>query len=248
MSIIQGTAKSGGSTGEFYDYPIEDSLRFDGSSYLSRTPSTAGNQKTWTFSFWAKRGNTGNNGIMLTAGYTGNPITEMSLSEDGLGFVTYTGSFYNYTLLTMKTRDTSAWYHFVVVSDTTQATQANRGAVYMNGVRIDTGNNFAQNLDHYINLNVQHNISNKLNYPNQQYFDGYLANIQLIDGQALDASYFGETKQDIWVPKAYTGSYGTNGFHLTFEDGIESLPVGGYTGNQNAFRDKSHNTNHWKIN
>ena len=252
MSIIQGTAKSGGST-DFYDYPIEDSLRFDGSSYLSRTPSTAGNQKTWTFSFWAKRGNTGNNGIMLTAGYTGNPITEMSLSEDGLGFVTYTGSFYNYTLLTMKTRDTSAWYHFVVVSDTTQATQANRGAVYMNGVRIDTGNNFAQNLDHYINLNVQHNISNKLNYPNQQYFDGYLANIQLIDGQALDQYFFGEFKDNIWVPynafstagsgtatasdgDTATDSYGTNGFHLDFAD------------SSNIGNDVSGNNNDWTVN
>jgi hypothetical protein len=98
-----------------------------------------------------------------------------------------------------------------------------------------------------------------------RFFSGYLANIQFIDGQALDPYFFGKFKDNIWVPynafsTAGSGTatasdgdtandyYGTNGFHLTFEDGIESLPVGGYTGNQNAFRDKSHNTNHWKIN
>ena len=38
------------------DYEIEQSLRFndDDSAYLSRTPASASNRKTWTFSAWAE--------------------------------------------------------------------------------------------------------------------------------------------------------------------------------------------------
>jgi hypothetical protein len=46
--------------------------------------------------------------------------------------------------------------------------------------------------------------------------DGYLADTYLVDGTALDATSFGEFKNGVWIPKAYTGSYGTNGFHLVF--------------------------------
>ena len=51
----------------FYPVQINDSLRFeDGSSaYLTRTPTTAGNQQTWTWSGWVKRGNLGNNYFTL---------------------------------------------------------------------------------------------------------------------------------------------------------------------------------------
>ena len=82
-----------------------------------------------------------------------------------------------------------------------------------------------------------------------------MANIELVDGYKTGTTVathddFGELKNGVWVPKSYTGSYGTNGFRLTFEDGIESLSVSGYSGNVNAFRDKSSSsaTNHWKIN
>ena len=46
------------STG-FYPHTIGQSLRFDkaSSTVLHRTPSGAGNRKTWSFSCWIKRSN-----------------------------------------------------------------------------------------------------------------------------------------------------------------------------------------------
>jgi hypothetical protein len=51
-----------------------------------------------------------------------------------------------------------------------------------------------------------------------QIFDGYLADTYFVDGTALDPTSFGEFKNGVWIPKAYTGSYGTNGFHLEYDD------------------------------
>ena len=69
MSSMLTLAGNAAPTG-FYDFPIEQSLRFeDGdSAYLSRTPASAGNRKTWTFSCWVKRGNLGlNESLFSTA-------------------------------------------------------------------------------------------------------------------------------------------------------------------------------------
>jgi hypothetical protein len=91
-------------------------------------------------------------------------------------------------------------------------------------------------------------------YASQPYFSGgYLANIQFIDGQALDPYFFGEFKDNIWVPyNAFstagsgtatasdggtaTDSYGTNGFHLDFAD------------SSNIGNDVSGNNNDWTVN
>ena len=55
---------------------------------------------------------------------------------------------------------------------------------------------------------------------NGNYFGGYLAEFNFIDGQQYDPSYFGETNvlTGQWNPKKYTGGYGTNGFYLNFSD------------------------------
>jgi hypothetical protein len=49
---------------------------------------------------------------------------------------------------------------------------------------------------------------------------GYISEFHLVDGTALTPTDFGEYDEDsgIWKPKAYTGSYGTNGFYLDFDD------------------------------
>ena len=269
MSIIQGTGR-GGARG-LYDFPIEQSLRFDGSSYLSRTPTTAGNRKTWTWSGWVKRGNIGSY-KMLFNNFNGSPYTNEYLGvyfeNDSLRLyardssLNTVGRMYSAQLF----RDTSAWYHLVLVVDTTNATSTDRLQMYVNGTRVTsfdgTFTTPSLNSDLGWNLARQEWFGTA---SDGNPFDGYMSEVQFIDGQALDQYFFGEFKDNIWVPynafsTAGSGTatasdgdtandyYGTNGFHLTFEDGIESLPVGGYTGNQNAFRDKSHNTNHWKTN
>jgi hypothetical protein len=262
MSIIQGIAKGGSVS--FYDFPIEQSLRFDGSSYLSRTPSTAGNRKTWTFSVWTKWSVTQNGTIFHQYdGTSGNRClfilqSDYTFQANSGG----SGSNINKIITSSLYRDSSAWYHFIIANDTTQSTASDRIKLWVNGVEILTTKTPA---NQYTDGLCNTNILMELGQHAGGYFGGYMANIQFIDGQALDQYFFGEFKDNIWVPynafstagsgtatasdnDTATDSYGTNGFHLTFEDGIESLPVGGYTGNQNAFRDKSHNTNHWKTN
>ena len=242
MSIIQGTAK-GGSTG-FYDFPIGDSLRFDGSSYLSRTNSSSvTDESKVTISFWYKIGNRIGlrNHFFDTFDGSGNINRCIIYTDLSDKFFIFVQNFSNLTSQIEATssaafRDPSAWYHFVIMMDTGAT---NKLIVYANGVEIigpnstaPTVNTFTQPFINKASRPVTLGRGSDATEP----FSGYLANIQFIDGQALDASYFGETKQDIWVPKAYTGSYGTNGFHLDFAD---SLNIG---------NDVSGNNNDWTVN
>jgi hypothetical protein len=51
--------------------------------------------------------------------------------------------------------------------------------------------------------------------------------VHFVDGQNLDASSFGAADTNgIWQPKAYTGTYGTNGFHLDFADNSTAAALG----------------------
>jgi len=207
-------------------YQISRSLRFrlSASAYLNRTPSSAGNRRTWTWSGWAKRGafpsafctlfnagtvlsgNTGFFGIRWTANQT------LDVTTDSTDLRQTTQVF----------RDPSAWYHIVVAVDTTQATGANRVKVYVNGSEVTsfvTSNDPAQNLDTAVNNNVIHEIG-RTTWSANGHFDGYLADVYFIDSQALTPSSFGETDlvTGVWKPKRYTGTYGTNGFYLNFSD------------------------------
>ena len=214
----------------FYGYEIDQSLRFeDGdSAFLSRTPASAGNRQVFTISFWVKRANL-TDGTLLAA-----DDTVLYFNNDKLRFRFDDGAA---ELITnMLFRDTSAWYHIVYAVDTTQGTASNRVKLYVNGELItsfstDERSNLANdNLD--INSTPQHRIGRDTGSTGSD-FDGYLAEYQIVDGQQLNATDFGETKSGIWIPKAYTGSYGTNGFHLDFAD--SSTLGNDVSGNNNDF-------------
>jgi hypothetical protein len=118
-------------------------------------------------------------------------------------------------------RDTSAWYHIVMAVDTTQATAANRIKLYINGIQetsfaVETYPN--QNHSTGVNFTEPHRIGTLLT--NSWYFSGYISEVNHIDGSQLAPTSFGEFDEDsgIWKPKAYAGSYGTNGFYLDFKD------------------------------
>jgi hypothetical protein len=141
---------------------------------------------------------------------------------------------------TAKFRDPSAWYHVVLSVDTTQATSTNRVKMYVNGVEQTISGTYpTQNTDMEINKNVAHTIGSY----STNYFDGYMTEINFVDGQALTPSSFGETDSNtgVWKPKAYTGTYGTNGFYLKFADnsGTTSTTLG---------KDTSGNGNNWTPN
>jgi hypothetical protein len=238
MSLLVGAASNAGG-----GYNLENSLRFrsSASAYLNRTPATAGNRKTWTFSCWVKRGELGGTGELLGSdGTTNNTNFAIEFSSDTL----YIG-VYSFVVLqsTAVFRDPSAWYHLVVAFDSTQATAANRVKVYINGVEITSWSTDARasitlNGDYGINNNTIHNIGRNPVLA-ARYFDGYQTEINLIDGQALTPSDFGETNSTtgVWQPIEYTGTYGTNGFYLPMNQegySIDYLVVaGGGSGNNN---------------
>jgi hypothetical protein len=142
-------------------------------------------------------------------------------------------------------RDPSSWYHIVLSVDTTNATAANRMFLYVNGVSISQTSYLSgyvpQNTNTDINNTTAHFIS-KLSF-SSDYFDGYLAEVNFIDGQALTPSSFGSTNAltGVWQPAAYTGTYGTNGFELQFTDnsGATATTIG---------KDSSGNGNNWTPN
>jgi len=203
-------------------YNLTDSLRFrsSASAYLERTPTTAGNRQTWTWSAWVKRGtlNSGttqytlfsNNSANTDAGYMSIHFRADALRISGFNTIWRTTS--------QVFRDPSAWYHIVVVWDTTQATAADRVKLYINGSQVtafSTSNNPTLNATSGINANTVTYIGANV-YSGTEYFDGYLTEVNFVDGQALDPTYFGEYNEDtgVWQPKKYTGTYGTNGFYL----------------------------------
>ena len=120
-------------------------------------------------------------------------------------------------------RDTSAWYHIVLAVDTAQGTAANRVKFYVNGTQLtdfSISTYPTQNADTRTNDAVDHRIGSGIG---GAYYDGYIAEVNLIDGAALTPSSFGETKDGIWIPKDTSGlTFGTNGFHLTFKDDVVS--------------------------
>jgi hypothetical protein len=117
-------------------YEIERSLRFNSSdsAYLSRTPASAGNRKTWTYSFWGKL-SYGNTDYFLRNVYTGNSDSGyIQLSLSSLGDIRLSGWATNWFLTAPRFRDASAWAHYVLAVDTTQATAGDRIKFYANGV------------------------------------------------------------------------------------------------------------------
>jgi hypothetical protein len=249
--IVPGSANALllASAGAPAGYQIERSLRFNSSdsAYLSRTPASAGNRKTWTWSGWVKRSSLGAAYKMLfSAGTVG---TECSIRftdspADGLEFYQYTGSGFDWRLATTQLfRDVSAWYHIVASVDSTQATASERAKLYVNGVQVTafgTASYPTSSFDSLVNSTVEHGIGR---VSASQYFDGYLADVHLIDGQALTPSSFAETNITTgqWVPKAYTGTYGTNGFRLAFADNSNNTAT-------TLGKDSSPNGNNWTPN
>jgi hypothetical protein len=235
MSLINSTAIPSGASA----YEIGQSLRFeDGSSAnLSKTFASAGNRRTWSFSVWFKRGNIGgtnnaaNKDVFLGGINDGNMVR---IADDQLQWYVWDGSADYGWISTAFVRDTSAWYHALFVFNTTSGTATHRQRIYLNGVELtdkatDYGNP-PQNYDGLINTAGLHTIGKGI--VNEE-FDGYLAEVNFVDGQALTPSDFGETGDyGEWKPIEYEGSYGTNGFYLPFSgDAITATggTIGTYT-------------------
>ena len=213
--ILPGNSATGG-------YDVANSLRFNSGSTdsLSRTPGSAGNRRTFTISMWFKRSSlTSDNGYsaLFTASSGDSGIF---LNNDGtLEWYEASGQLDTSRVF----RDVSAWYHVVVAFDTTQGTASNRVKLYINGVQetaFDTESYPSENAEGLINNTGKHAIGVRATSTNMAY-GGYMAEVVLIDGTALDPTSFGEFDSDsgIWKPIDVSGlTFGTNGFYLPFEN------------------------------
>ena len=201
-------------------------------SWMSRTPSVGGDRRKWTFSFWLKRGTNQYNQIqrILYVGY-GNDSTQLQFSTNQYGLPDQLWQSYDIgasAYLSASTgqqlRDFSAWYHIVWQFDTAQATATDRTKIFVNGVRAphedyvhywnSTNAGLAQNSEWQVNkVNYIHHLFGSIP------LDGLVAEVNFVDGQALEPDSFGMTGDyGEWLPIAYEGTYGTNGYHLEFKN------------------------------
>jgi hypothetical protein len=235
--IIAGSSGQGGS---FYGYSIDQSLRFDGSSaYLNFTPSSS-TTATVTISFWVKRSTLGATQYLFASGAANARGNIGFNSSDQLFFQGFNSSGANSVLTSsMLFRDVSSWYHIVVECDgvTTTSNFPTNTNVYVNGSTISMTHSTASSPSGGFRINdTQVKHIGALTPTASSYLSGYMAEVHWIDGTALDATSFGETINGVWVPKEYTGSHGSAGYYLPFDD---SSAIGD---------DESGNTNDWTAN
>ena len=207
-------------------YEISNSLRFndDDTAYLNRTRSSQSNT-TGTFSVWTKMGNVGADNILFGGHTDVNNRSYIYFSDpDGYaGIFSRTSGSADINFATnARYRDPSAWYHVVVAIDTTQGTEANRFKMYVNGEQLSSFS-----ASSYPSQNASLPILNQAaqtvggGYGSSAVSamaEGYMADAYYVDGTQYAASDFGETNDNgVWIPKKFTGSFGTNGFKLEFQ-------------------------------
>ena len=216
------------------------SLRFnDGSSdYLTESVSSTSNRRTFTYSAWIKRSSLSGSGYPRLFNPFVNSANFFDIffrNTDALNVYSQNADSNDMNLVTNRLfRDFSAWYHIVVAVDTTQGTAANRVKLYVNGTQetsFSTATYPSQNTDFQINLDTVTNVIGRNQAGSDNYFDGYMSEVIFIDGQQLAPTSFGSTNSDgVWIPAIYTGTFGTNGFNLQFENasalGTDSSPNG----------------------
>jgi hypothetical protein len=242
--IVPGSANPLLMAGGGYQISRSVRLRSSATAYFSRTPSVAGNRKTWTWSGWVKRGALGSNQTLFSCIFAANNNSTFHLSIEADNLLKVGLSSLYVVTTTQVFRDPSAWYHIVFAYDSTQATSTNRWKLYVNGVAITSYSAAVYpnlNDDWAVNATQSHDIGRLSGYAYN--FDGYLTEINFIDGQALTPASFGETDvtTGVWKPKKYAGTYGTNGFYLNFSDNSAATAAA-------IGKDSSGNGNNWTPN
>jgi len=240
MSVVGSDSVRMGASGSA-SYDIDQSIRFnDGdAAYMSRTSTTATSSTVFTISLWFKRSLLTSGNPTLINEYSGNSdAAYLIMRLQPADTINVSGYTTNWRTTTRVFRDPSAWYHFVLAVDTNQATAADRIKLYINGVE-ETSFSASSNPSSGTNLGFNTGGAQNIGRINPtiggtNYFDGYMAEFNFIDGQQLSPTSFGETNDDgVWIAKSYDAAYGDNGFYLTGED---SADLGAdESGNSNDF-------------
>ncbi len=225
-------------------YGASNSLLFnDGdSAYLNRTPGVEGNRTTWTWSGWIKRGTLDTWQGIFNGYQDGNNFAGLYFrNTNQLHFSTQRGSGYvAYASTDALFRDINNWNHIVLYHDSTQASLSDAIKIYVNGeLQSLNANGYTWSSGNDV-INGQYVHAIGSNAAASNYFDGYMSDVNFVDGQALGPEYFGENDSyGNWIPKEFNvtntskGSYGTNGFYLPFN---QSTNLGrDFSGNANNF-------------
>jgi hypothetical protein len=224
-------------------------LRSSATAYFNRNAyPVSGAGTKWTMSKWLKRGTIGVQTDLFTFVSTTGAAQQAGIQFDSNNAIRWwqfaSGTYQFHKVTTAVFRDPSAWYHIVFVYDTTLATATDRCQIWINGVRQTS---FSTSTDPSLNLVTYYNTGTLYPYLGAENrnassalapFDGYLTEVNFIDGQALTPSSFGQTDATtgVWSPIKYTGTYGTNGFYLNFSNpsAATAAAIGAdYSGNGN---------------
>jgi len=205
-------------------YTLQKSLRFraSASANLTRTFTTPTSSTVFTWSGWVKRGLLGTTqylfGASTTTNFGFNSSNQLVLTLSGTTAATTSGAW----------TDPSGWYHVVYVQNGSAQT------IYVNSISKATGTT----ANTVFNTAIAHQTASA---NSANYFDGYLAEVNFIDGQALTPTSFGSfnATTGVWQPAKYSGTYGTNGFYLPFSNTASTTTLG---------YDLSGNSNNWTTN
>ena len=226
MAFLTEAANRGSiSTG----YEIDNSLKLEDANFehITKNYSGDGDMRTWTYSTWVKKCKFGSANFDYMYMFAGQNTSIHFLNNGILRVALYNGSSTVYADIDRLFRDGSAWYHIIVALDTTQSTAADRVKIYINGVREtvfdnSTYTNMSQNEEFTIGqASANYQVCYFYAGGGSNYgFSGYMAETHYVNGTALDETSFGEFDDDsgIWKPKEYTGSHGSKGFYLKFDD------------------------------
>ena len=207
------------------------------STYLTRTPSSAGSNRKFTFSAWVKRADTSSEMTMVSQNNSGGTARDCIRFNGGDQVLRIffndasTASFAS----DAEHRDCNGWYHIVVNADTTQATSSDRVKAWVNGEQVtswSTETYPSQNADLLFNSDNLMAIGRDSKDSNAEW-NGLMSHVHFIDGTAYDASALGETDANgVWKIKTSPSvTYGTNGCFI-LKDGNS---VTDQSGNGNNF-------------
>ena len=251
MSILPASGIGDESTG-FYNGVATRSLKFNGSNhYLTRQSSTApnfaaGNQKTWTCSFWIKKTGFGSTVMLLSTILNNANEFNIYINSSGL----FSVGTQTTTLLQSSEAllDATNWYNLIVRMDTTQSSDSNKLRLYINGNEASYGtdnrSSISENDDLGLLSGINHYYGGRSN--GTMFYDGYMAELNVVDGSSLGPTSFGELKNGTWIPVEYSSSYGTQGWRLQFIN--TTLNSSGAAGSSSTVgADTSGNGNHWQA-
>ena len=256
MSLLPASSSGEVSTG-FYSGVATQSARFFSNHYMTKTPSSAGNRKQFTFSWWMKKNVASGYSVLYSTAVSGSNSNSTlfhlyadnsngRISAGGVDFAGYTVGYQ---------RDTTNWYHCVVVVDTDQSSNNDRVKIYINGIKNSAMSGTCPQSNLAVNSTQTYHIGRR-RINSDRYANIYLADFYLIDGTAIgdtsrtnpntgETEYvideFGEFNNGVWIPKAYSGSYGTNGYRMEFSGTGTSADSSGIGA------DTSGNTHHHSV-